>query len=64
MSIAAFRFEPEWARVISGIDEGVYGWIALNYLTGHLVSNAGQHQHSDYSSPHGEAGSGLRSSGL
>ncbi|KAK9807631.1 hypothetical protein WJX72_004780 [[Myrmecia] bisecta] len=34
---SAFRFEPSWARVISGVDEGIFGWIALNYLTGHLA---------------------------
>lgn len=31
---SAFRFSPPWARIISGADEGVYGWIALNYLEG------------------------------
>ena len=33
----ARRFEPGWARTITGADEGVYGWIALNYMTGHLA---------------------------
>ena len=33
------RFHSRWARIISGADEGVYGWIALNYMTGHLASN-------------------------
>ncbi|GLI68899.1 hypothetical protein VaNZ11_013447 [Volvox africanus] len=33
---SGFRFEPDWARIISGTDEGVYGWIAINYLRGHL----------------------------
>lgn len=28
----AFIFEPEWASVISGIDEAKFGWIATNYL--------------------------------
>lgn len=32
------RFQSRWARIISGADEGVYGWIALNYATGHLAS--------------------------
>jgi len=53
------RFEPSWAKVISGIEEGVYGWIALNYLTGHLVPNAGQNQDSDYSSPDGKVNTHL-----
>lgn len=30
------RFRPGWARIISGEQEGIYGWIALNYLTGYL----------------------------
>jgi GDA1/CD39 (nucleoside phosphatase) family len=34
-----YRFEPNWARVVSGVDEGVFGWIALNYATGHLAAN-------------------------
>lgn len=32
------RFEPSWARVMSGSEEGVYGWIALNYLHGGLAN--------------------------
>ena len=35
---AAGRFEDGWARVISGADEGVFGWIALNYLAGRLMT--------------------------
>mmetsp|Transcript_10766 Transcript_10766/g.12414 ORF Transcript_10766/g.12414 Transcript_10766/m.12414 type:complete len:513 (-) Transcript_10766:609-2147(-) len=27
-----FRFENEWARVLSGEEEGVFGWITVNYL--------------------------------
>ncbi len=30
------RFQPTWARIISGVQEGVYGWVALNYQEGHL----------------------------
>ena len=30
------RFQEEWAEVITGEQEGLYGWIALNYLTGRL----------------------------
>lgn len=33
------RFQPGWAKVVTGADEGVYGWIALNYATGHLAVN-------------------------
>lgn len=30
-----FRFlRPTWSRVISGVDEGVYGWMTANYLLG------------------------------
>lgn len=39
VSTVKLRFRPEWARVVSGEDEGVYGWIALNYQTAHLSVN-------------------------
>ena len=55
------RFEPSWAKVISGIEEGLYGWIALNYLTGHLIPNAGRDQDSEHSSPHGKVNTPLGS---
>ena len=28
------RFEPAYANIISGEDEGMFGWIAVNYLKG------------------------------
>lgn len=34
------RFEPSYATIISGEDEGLYGWIAVNYLNGHLAPAA------------------------
>lgn len=29
---SGFRFQPQWARTITGAEEGMYGWVALNYL--------------------------------
>ena len=34
--ICCFRFKPEWVQIITGKQEGVYGWFALNYLKGRL----------------------------
>ncbi len=31
------RFKPGWARIISGPEEGAYGWVAANYLLGSLA---------------------------
>eukprot|EP00850_Spirogloea_muscicola_P015356 SM000117S25476 [mRNA] locus=s117:82033:89194:- [translate_table: standard] len=31
-----FRFCPSWARIISGVEEAKYGWIALNHGLGNL----------------------------
>ncbi|GAX78358.1 hypothetical protein CEUSTIGMA_g5800.t1 [Chlamydomonas eustigma] len=36
LSVSGFRFEPHWARIISGTDEGMYGWVSMNYLLGAL----------------------------
>ena len=39
-SLRRRRFQDPWARIISGEDEGVYGWIALNYLAGAFNGSA------------------------
>lgn len=36
LAASRFRFEDPWVRTISGVDEGVFGWVALNYLSGAL----------------------------
>ncbi|XXG69549.1 hypothetical protein AAC387_Pa06g2387 [Persea americana] len=33
---SGFRFQDDWASVISGSDEGIYAWIAANYAMGSL----------------------------
>eukprot|EP00274_Cyanoptyche_gloeocystis_P003105 CAMPEP_0196654530 /NCGR_PEP_ID=MMETSP1086-20130531/4251_1 /TAXON_ID=77921 /ORGANISM="Cyanoptyche gloeocystis , Strain SAG4.97" /LENGTH=470 /DNA_ID=CAMNT_0041986351 /DNA_START=48 /DNA_END=1460 /DNA_ORIENTATION=+ len=33
-SYSTFKFDPAWAKVIDGRDEGVFAWIHLNYLLG------------------------------
>ena len=36
LSASPFRFNAHWARTITGEDEAVYGWLALNVFTGRL----------------------------
>lgn len=35
---SGFKFQPSWVRVIRGVDEGIYGWAALNAIEGRLGS--------------------------
>lgn len=35
-----FRFQREWASVLSGTNEGLYGWVAANYGAGRLAEMA------------------------
>lgn len=39
LSLSGLNFQPEWARVISGTEEGVFGWISLNAASGMLGSD-------------------------
>nr|CAD1825181.1 unnamed protein product [Ananas comosus var. bracteatus] len=36
LKASRFRFQDQWASVISGTDEGIYGWVAANYALGAL----------------------------
>ena len=35
LSKSGFKFEPEFARTISGEEEAVFGWAGVNFLTNH-----------------------------
>ena len=41
IAASPFLFEPSWARVISGEEEGVFGWISANYQLGLLSNTTG-----------------------
>jgi len=34
-----FMFQRDWAQIITGIDEGLYGWVTSNYLNGWLQNH-------------------------
>jgi apyrase len=36
LATSGFRFEPPWARVLTGADEAVFGWVGLNAAGGTL----------------------------
>ena len=33
---SGFKFQEEWVRVLGGTEEGLWGWVAINYATGAL----------------------------
>jgi len=42
LAASGFRFDKDdWAKVISGEDEGIYGWVTTSYLTGALFGASG-----------------------
>ena len=40
LAAGPFQFQPSWARTISGEEEGISGWISVNYLQGLLPGQA------------------------
>ena len=41
LATSGFFFEPEYVRVLSGAEEGAYGWLALNFIGGRLLPEPG-----------------------
>ncbi|MGH0176273.1 UNVERIFIED_CONTAM: hypothetical protein FKN15_072476 [Acipenser sinensis] len=40
--IGSYPFKIQGARILSGVDEGAYGWIAINYLLSSFIKHAGR----------------------
>ena len=36
IAASEFMFQRDWAQIISGIQEGLYGWVTANYLNQYL----------------------------
>lgn len=36
LAASGFAFKPSWARVLSGTEEGLFAWVAVNYAAGTL----------------------------
>jgi len=33
---SGFKFKDNWAKIITGVDEGCFGWVTVNYLLGNF----------------------------
>lgn len=43
LASTGFMFKPEWARVISGEEEGIFGWLTVNYQRSTLLGPASEY---------------------
>ncbi len=39
LAASQFQFDPSWANIISGEEEGAYGWVSINLQLGLLTNN-------------------------
>lgn len=42
LEASPFQFQREWAYILSGKEEGIFGWVTVNYLRGSILNHRGR----------------------